>query len=143
MTTLCVMDPGFQAYKHIVQQRPKSHASFIHDSIVAAVDGYRGRYWNPRLSERESDGGHMPLLTDDSVCFWCVDALHLVVESPFYQRLRSFMPFTSTISAVSRTPTASVSVPSADCVDEPTWTRFWNTAVHDALRLHAPPAATH
>lgn len=76
----------FDIYKEIVQA-PK-YASIIHESILASIEGHRGKYQNPRLfPERIDDQKYMPILHDDTACLWWLDIAEYVLYSLFYQQL--------------------------------------------------------
>lgn len=81
-------DLGFLEYKRIVEKRPLTQASIIHESIIAAIEGHRGKYNHPRLREREPNSGHMPVLIKESGYLWCINVIPFVFSySPFYRKL--------------------------------------------------------
>ena len=68
-------------------------ASIIQESIVAAIEGSRGRYNNPRLFfERIDDPKEMPDLHDETTNLWWLDVAEYMSYSPFYRELKSYNP---------------------------------------------------
>lgn len=82
------LDGAFQRYRYIVQQRTYTkQASIMHESIISAVVGHRGRYKTPALSQRiENDADYPNLSHLSTQLLWC-NAFDIVQRSRFYTRL--------------------------------------------------------
>ena len=82
---------GWEDYRRIVQSSVPP--SIIQESILAAGDGHRGIYVNPRLfPERISKEEDLPKILEGTNRFSLWELDQLVERSPFYQRLLGFDP---------------------------------------------------
>jgi hypothetical protein len=116
-------DAGFALYRRAVRHLP--NPSIIQESIVAAVEGRRGRHLQERLfPQRIDDRNAIPDLHDESADLWWADARWWVAASPFYQELRRHSPNLTQESCFERT-LATLSIQ-------------WNRATHSALEDAMP-----
>lgn len=77
---------GWEDYSNCI--KTLKPASIIQSSIVAAVEGYRGKYENPlifpsRIEEKED----LPNIIDETTLWWIFDIDKLVKKSEAYQKL--------------------------------------------------------
>lgn len=68
-----------------------SSTSIIQESILAACQGFRGRYKNPRLSQRINSDSDYPLLLDQTTYVWWTSLVDFCKISPFYQKLNNLL----------------------------------------------------
>lgn len=81
-----VADKHYVTYKKIVSDA--SPSTIIHESILAAIEGHRGKYNNPRLyPERIDNPNDMPFLCNETKILWCIDANQYVSFSQYYQNI--------------------------------------------------------
>ena len=81
------------------------YASIMHESILAAVHGHRGRHLNPQLyPERISEPLEMPELYDETCKLWWLENVsEYIALSPFYQQLVKYMDQSKGIASVQYT----------------------------------------
>lgn len=82
---------GWDQYVRIVQSL--EYPSIIQESIIAAGQGHRGEYRNPRIyPSRISEPEDLPHIIDDTDKLWEWNLNDLVNSSPFYQHLLKTLP---------------------------------------------------
>lgn len=116
-------------YEKTMRRRVKtSQPSIVHESILAALGGCRGAYYNPLLRERISNEEDWPVLTDDSTRFYLCRLPEMVHSSAFYRRLidKTSELWPSDYAWLPQTPSASNDLDSLD--------RAWRRAVTDSVK---------
>lgn len=77
----------FDTYKQLLDESKSE--SIIQCSLLAAMEGHRGVYVNPRLKHKIKPDSCMPDLTDKTLWLWKVDGFEYFHKSPFYQFLQA------------------------------------------------------
>lgn len=76
---------NFKEFKRLLDDSKSE--SIIQCSLLAAMEGHRGIYVNPRLRQKIDNESCMPDLTDETLLLWKTDGFEFFKKSPFYKSL--------------------------------------------------------